>query len=135
MKQSIKPIVWGPHGWKFMHYVSLGYPQEPTENDKRNYKDFYTSLQNVLPCATCQGNYKKNLSELPIDNALQSRDSLVKWVIDIHNKVNKETNKRELGYDEAIQLYLTDEQPVLEYCFKILVLLIILYFLYRVLKK
>ena len=133
--KTIGPNIWGPHGWKFMHYVSLGYPQQPTENDKRNYKDFYTSLQNVLPCVTCQGNYKKNLSELPIDNALQSRDSLVKWVIDIHNKVNKEKNKRELGYDEAIQLYLTEEQPVLEYCFKILVLLIILYFLYRVLKK
>ena len=133
--KSIGPNIWGPHGWKFLHYVSLGYPQEPTENDKRYYKDFYTSLQNVLPCATCQGNYKKNLSELPIDNALQSRDSLVKWVIDVHNKVNKETNKRELRYDEAIQLYLTEEQPVLEYCFKILVLIIILYFLYRVLKK
>ena len=133
--KSIGPNIWGPHGWKFMHYVSLGYPQQPTENDKRNYKDFYTSLQYVVPCATCQGNYKKNLSELPIDNALQSRDSLVKWVIDVHNKVNKETNKRELRYDEAIQLYLTEEQPVLEYCFKILVLIIILYFLYRVLKK
>ena len=133
--KTIGPNIWGPHGWNFLHYVSLGYPQEPTENDKRYYKDFYTSLQNVLPCATCQGNYKKNLSELPIDDALQSRDSLVKWVIDVHNKVNKESNKRELGYDEAIQLYLTEEQPILEYCFKILVLLIILYFLYRVLKK
>ena len=133
--KSIGPNIWGPHGWKFMHYVSLGYPQEPTENDKRYYKDFYTSLQNVLPCETCQGNYIKNLSELPIDNALQSRDSLVKWVIDVHNKVNSESNKKELGYDEAIQLYLTDENPVLEYCFKILVLIIILYFLYRVLKK
>ena len=133
--KSIGPNIWGPHGWKFLHYVSLGYPQEPTENDKRYYKDFYISLQNVLPCETCQGNYKKNLSELPMDNALQSRDSLVKWVIDVHNKVNKESNKRELGYDEAIQLYLTEEQPVLEYCFKILVLIIILYFLYRDLKK
>ena len=133
--KTIGPNVWGPHGWKFMHYVSLGYPQEPTENDKRNYKEFYSNLKNVLPCKTCAMNYERNLTELPIDNALQSRDSLVKWVIDIHNKVNKETNKRELGYDEAIQLYLTEEQPVLEYCFKILVLLIILYFLYRVLKK
>ena len=133
--KTIGPNVWGPHGWKFMHYVSLGYPQEPTENDKRNYKEFYSNLKNVLPCKTCAMNYERNLTELPIDNALQSRDSLVKWVIDIHNKVNKEKNKRELGYDEAIQLYLTEEQPVLEYCFKILVLLIILYFLYRVLKK
>ena len=37
-KQAIKPSIWGPHGWKFMHYVSLGYPNNPTENDKLNYK-------------------------------------------------------------------------------------------------
>ena len=40
-KSSIKPSIWGPHGWKFMHYVSLGYPSNPTEEDKKNYKTFY----------------------------------------------------------------------------------------------
>ena len=107
--KTIGPNVWGPHGWKFMHYVSLGYPQVPTENDKRNYKEFYSNLKNVLPCKTCAINYERNLTELPIDNALQSRDSLVKWVI--------------------------EDKPVLDYCFKILVLIIILCFLYQVLKK
>ena len=41
MKDSIKPNIWGPHGWKFLHYVSLGYPENPTPEDKINYKNFY----------------------------------------------------------------------------------------------
>ena len=85
MTQSIKPVIWGSHGWKFMHYVTLGYPDMPTQNDKLNYKNFFTSLQNILPCAKCAQNYKQNLSELSIDNHLQTRDHLVKWLIDIHN--------------------------------------------------
>ena len=28
------PDVWGPHGWKFIHYVTLGYPDKPTKEDK-----------------------------------------------------------------------------------------------------
>jgi len=40
MKHSIKPNIWGPHGWKFMHYVSLGYPVNPTESEKQNYKNY-----------------------------------------------------------------------------------------------
>ena len=56
-KLSIKPIIWGPHGWKFMHYVSLGYPNNPSEEDKKNYKTFYTSLQHILHCAKCAHNY------------------------------------------------------------------------------
>ena len=41
MKNSIKPNIWGPFGWKFMHYVSFGYPDKPTTQDKQNYKNFY----------------------------------------------------------------------------------------------
>lgn len=135
MKNSIKPKIWGPHGWKFMHYVSLGYPDKPSESDKMNYKQFYYSLQNILPCEKCAQNYMKNITENPIDNHLANRDSLVKWVIDIHNQVNKELGKKEYDYNEASQLYVTEDKPILDYCFKIVVLIIILYFLYYLLKK
>jgi hypothetical protein len=135
MKQSFKPKVWGPAGWKFMHYVSMGYPTEPTNEDKTNYKLFYYSLQHILPCEKCAINYKKNIRESPIDEHLVNRDSLVKWLIDIHNKVNRETGKSELSYDEAILIYSHEERPILDYCFKIVVLLIILCFLYLLLKK
>ena len=30
MTNSLKPKIWGPHGWKFLHYVSLGYPEKPS---------------------------------------------------------------------------------------------------------
>ena len=135
MKNSIKPKIWGPHGWKFLHYVSLGYPEKPTDKEKIYYKNFYYSLQNVLPCEKCAQNYKKNIIEYPIDNHLQNRDSLVKWVIDIHNKVNYELGKPQLDYEEAISLYLNEESKMLDYCFKAVILIIILIFLYKLLKK
>ena len=135
MKNSIKPKIWGPHGWKFLHYVSLGYPDKPTDKEKMYYKNFYYSLQNVLPCEKCAQNYKKNIIEYPIDNHLQNRDSLVKWVIDIHNKVNYELGKPQLDYEEAISLYLNEESKMLDYCFKAVILIIILIFLYKLLKK
>ena len=57
MTNSLQPQIWGPHGWKFIHYVSLGYPENPTINDKNFYKNFYYSLQDVLPCEKCRINY------------------------------------------------------------------------------
>jgi|TARA_B110000285_G_C15104620_1_gene607186 hypothetical protein len=135
MKNSVKPAIWGPHGWKFLHYVSLGYPDNPTDEDKINFKNFYYSLQHVLPCEKCALNYKHNLLDSPIDNHLNNRDTLVRWVIDVHNKVNKELNKKELSYEDGISLYLTEETMILDYCFKVVVLIIILAFLYLILKK
>ena len=134
MSQNIKPSVWGPPGWRFMHYVSLGYPEKPSDSEKQQYKAFYESLQHVLPCHTCAQNYKENLRTMPIDDALGTRDSLVKWVIDIHNKVNVETGKKTLGHQEALDLYLKQQSPLLDYGFKVLVLLIVLLILYYLMK-
>ena len=134
MSQNIKPSVWGPPGWRFMHYVSLGYSEKPSDSEKQQYKAFYESLQHVLPCHTCAQNYKENLQKMPIDDALGSRDSLVKWVIDIHNKVNVETGKQTLSHQEALDLYLKQQSPLLDYGFKVLVLLIVLLILYYLMK-
>jgi hypothetical protein len=134
-QRPITPNLWGPHGWKFLHYVTLGYPMNPTENDKQNYKMFFSSLQSVLPCSKCSENFKQNLKDYPIEPALENRDSLIKWFIDIHNSVNNELNKPELEYEKAIQLYLQDQPPYLDYCFKIAVLVCLLYFIYHYLKK
>lgn len=135
MSKSVKPDIWGAHGWKFMHYVTLGYPDNPTHNDKMNYKNFFTSLQNILPCTKCALNYKQNLVESPIDPHLDNRDHLVKWLINIHNKVNLETGKAEVPYEEALSFYTNGSQHLIDYCFKLSVLVIILYFLYIILKK
>lgn len=101
---TLGPATWGPYGWKFIHFVTLGYPHNPNIEQKQNYKNFFTSLGNVLPCSVCSNNYKNNLSELPLtDNILDDRDKLIKWAIDIHNMVNKETGKPEMSYEEAIK--------------------------------
>jgi hypothetical protein len=82
-------------------------------------------------------NYKQNLTKLPIDNHLENRDSLVKWVIDIHNLVNDEIGKDKIEYEKALSLYTSgnNDYKSLDYCFKLAVLIIILYFLYLILKK
>ena len=134
MSQNIKPSVWGPHGWKFMHFVSLGYPENPSPDDKQQYKEFYESLQHILPCGACSQNYKLNLQEMPIDNSLDSRDTLIKWVIGIHNKVNQESGKKTLDHEEALNLYLKQQSPLFEYGFKLVILVIILVFLYYAMK-
>ena len=134
MSQNIKPSVWGPYGWKFMHFVSLGYPEKPSQEDKRQYKEFYESLQHILPCGACAQNYKLNIQRTPIDNSLDSRDTLIKWVIDIHNRVNQETGKKTLIHEEALNLYLKQQNPLFDYGFKLLVLVILLVFLYNAIK-
>lgn len=105
MKNSIDPKLWGSSGWSFIHYTALGYPENPTDEDKINYKIFYHNLQNTLPCLKCSLNYKENINQLPIDDSLNSREDLFKWTVNIHNIVNNELGKKNLSHKEAYYKY------------------------------
>ena len=97
--------IWGPPAWTFLHTVTYNYPENPTEDDKRNYHNFFDSLQHVLPCEKCKDHYKQNIQKYDLDSNLDSREDLVKWLIDLHNNVNKDNGKPVWSYDEVYNKY------------------------------
>ncbi len=105
------PDVWGPHGWKFIHYITLGYPVNPTEQDKKKYYDFFHALKYVIPCSICGNHFKENLEKTPLDdNALSNKMKLIEWGIKMHNHVNKINNKKEYTFEEGLQVLLTNRE-------------------------
>ena len=96
--------VWGPHGWKFIHMVALGYPLHPTDDQQKNYKKFFLSIANILPCIICSNHYSENLIKYPLtDEVLKNKTNLLHWTIDMHNEVNKMNNSKVYSYDEALK--------------------------------
>uniref|UniRef100_A0A6C0FCV5 thiol oxidase n=1 Tax=viral metagenome TaxID=1070528 RepID=A0A6C0FCV5_9ZZZZ len=84
---EIPPNLWGPSGWIFLHYVTFGF----RECDKEDYTHFFNYLGNVIPCRFCRESYKQILETSPPD--VSSREALIKWLWDIHNKVNDKTKR------------------------------------------
>ena len=37
----MKKNFWGPSGWLFLHSVTFQYPDNPSDEDKYNYKVFF----------------------------------------------------------------------------------------------
>lgn len=99
------PQIWGPHGWFFLHSITMCYPLQPTPEEKEKYLLFFKSLSFVLPCDDCCFHFQNYLIKYPIENSLDSRQSLVKWLIDIHNMVNISNGKPTLSYHEVEKIY------------------------------
>jgi hypothetical protein len=98
--------IWGPSAWNFLHTITFNYPNNPTYNDKENYKNFFNNLGFILPCEICKYNYNIHLKTYPISNYLNTKEDLVKWLIIIHNEVNKLHNKPIKSYNEVIKYYI-----------------------------
>ena len=99
------PHIWGPGAWTLLHSVTFNYPEKPTQQDKNEFSDFFYALANVLPCSVCQDHFKKHLNNLPIKFYLESKETLTKWLFEIHNLVNQDTKKKTIKYKQFKQIY------------------------------
>ena len=87
--------VWGPSMWHSLHTISFNYPVKPTSEDKKNYFKFFLSLKKILPCKYCRLNYVKNLKAIPLTmKTMKNRNTLSKWLYELHEEINKMLGKK-----------------------------------------
>ena len=90
---------WGPAAWTYLHAVTFSYPVTPGPHDAEHYRCFFELVGSTLPCATCQDHYNAYVTMHPPRTA--TRDTLVKWLIDVHNAVRRRQGKSALTYGVA----------------------------------
>lgn len=111
--------IWGPLIWTSLHTISFNYPVNPSEEDKKHYKDFIYSLRYVLPCKYCRINLCKNLKQKPLQMChMKNRETFSRYIYELHELVNKMLNKTSnLTYCDVRERYehfrsrCTEEKP------------------------
>lgn len=106
-----EPTVWGPHFWFFLMTIALSYPESPNSVTKRKYYDFILNLPLFIPNVEIGNKFSSLLDKYPVSPYLDTRESFVKWVHFIHNKVNIMIGKEEISYQTALDDYLAEYLP------------------------
>ena len=75
---------WGPSGWRFLHSVTFSYELER----KNAVQILFETLPFVLPCKFCRTSLQEYMEADPLLPALESKETLCRWLWRIHNKVN-----------------------------------------------
>lgn len=102
---SLNPKVWGPHYWFVLHTIALTYPLKPNETVKKKYYDFIENLPLFIPIENIGNYFSELLDKYPVTPYLDSRESFIKWVYFIHNRVNKSLGYEELTLSESLEKY------------------------------
>jgi predicted nucleotidyltransferase len=111
--------VWGPAMWHYIHTMSFNYPDNPTAENKKHYKEFVYNLRNVLPCKYCRINLTNNLKKKPLEMChMKNRETFSRYIYELHEVINKMLNKKSnLTYYDIRERYehfrarCTDEKP------------------------
>ena len=96
---------WGSHAWFFLHTITFNYPEEPDEDQKTQFAQFFNNLQHILPCSYCMKAYREYIKNIPIDYFLKSRYGLVLWLYSIHNLINIKLGNPIMDFIEVIKIY------------------------------
>lgn len=108
---ALDPKVFGPHYWFFLHTISLNYPKYPNAVTKKKYYDFIQNLPLFIPIEKHASDFSKLLDEYPVSPYLDSRDSFVRWMHFIHNKINEKLEKRKISLSEFYVQYYEAYKP------------------------
>lgn len=105
MQFNFDPKIWGPSFWYILHLITFGYPDEPSYIEQRGYHDFFINLQHVIPCLKCKKHYAQHIQEHPVGPFLNTKANLIRWLVELHNRVNQQLNKPSKTIEEAIQIH------------------------------
>ena len=101
----LDPHVWGPHYWFFLHTITLTYPHHPNAVTKKKYYEFIQSFPTFIPVDSIAKEFEKLIDLYPVTPYLDNRESFVRWVHFIHNKVNEQIGKPQLPLEDFFVAY------------------------------
>jgi len=104
--------VWGPHFWYFLHTITLGYPHNPTSSEKRQYYNLVQNLPLFIPLGDISKSFGRLLDLYPVVPFLESRESFVRWMHFMHNKINQELDKPIMSLETFYKEYYEAYKPI-----------------------
>lgn len=107
----LDPTIWGPHYWFFLHTLSMSYPHHPNAVTKKKYYELIQNLPLFIPVESIGSDFEKLLNEYPVTAYLDSRESLIRWMHFIHNKINEKLEKPKITLNEFYFRYYEEYKP------------------------
>jgi hypothetical protein len=92
--------IWGPPMWFFLHTISFCYPVRPNAITKKKYYEFVQNIPLFIPVESQSGEFSKLLVEYPVTPYLDNRESFIRWVWFIHNKINEKLEKPQMSFND-----------------------------------
>lgn len=97
--------VWGPHYWFFLHTIARHYPANPTATTKRKYYDLIHNFPLFIPDTAMGDRFAEYINKFPVTPYLDCRESFMRWVHFIHNKMNALIGKDEISMFQSLDDY------------------------------
>jgi hypothetical protein len=89
----------------------MTYPNRPNAVTKKKYYEFIQNLPLFIPVEKISGDFSKLLDLYPVTPYLDDRESFIRWIWFIHNKINQKLEKPQISLNEFYINYYEHYKP------------------------
>jgi hypothetical protein len=107
----LDPEVWFPHLEFTLQTMSILYPQYPNDVTKKKYYDTIQNLPVFLPEYPMGKEFIKMLDKYPVTPYLSSRESFMRWVHFIMNKIKIKMEWEQDDFFDSLEKYYDKYKP------------------------
>ena len=107
----LNPNIWFIYFKFIMITISLYYPKYPNDVTKKKYYDFIQNIPLYFPEYPLGNNLIKYLELHPLTPYLDSRESFIKWIHYINNKICLDLNMEQETLEETFKNYYDKYTP------------------------
>lgn len=111
---DVDPRVWGRHFWAVFHLLAYAYPEQPAAEVQQAIYQVFDAMRAVLPCSDCRQGFAEQWRKYDIRDHLDSRESLITWIVQVHDSVNEKLGMAELDYAEYMERLTGDKVVVVQ---------------------
>ena len=108
---GLNPEIWGKWYWGFLHTIAISYPSYPNAVTKKKYYDFIQNIPLFIPVESMSTYFSNLLDNYPISPYLDTRDSFIRWMHFIHNKINEKLEKPKITLEQFYTDYYDAYKP------------------------
>lgn len=81
----------GAASWTFLHSMAAKYPNNPTQEERQDMREFLKLFSHVYPCTWCASDFEKYITKH--SPRVKSKEELSRWLCEAHNHVNVKLSK------------------------------------------
>jgi hypothetical protein len=102
---------WSGPTWDYLHTQGYYYSSNPSDSEKSQKLTLFRSILDNIPCQTCKRESSSWESTNLLTNAVSNNCTLSKWVLDLHNHVNKGLGRSEWEMKQVVERYKFPSSP------------------------
>ncbi len=107
----LNPDIWLPHFYFTLQTISVLYPKYPNDVTKKKYYDTIHNLPLFFPMKPMGAEFSKLLDKFPVTPYLSSRESFMKWVHFIIDKLNARMGWEQYDFYDSLEKYYEAYKP------------------------